>query len=40
MTVGASANVLEATWVALADGVEYGLAVARSARAAEKGAAQ
>jgi 2-isopropylmalate synthase len=40
MTVGASANVLEATWVALADGIEYGLAVVRAARAAEKGAAQ
>jgi 2-isopropylmalate synthase len=40
MTVGASANVLEATWVALADGIEYGLAVARASRAAEKGAAQ
>jgi 2-isopropylmalate synthase len=40
MTVGASANVLEATWIALADGIEYGLAVARAARAAEKGAAQ
>jgi len=39
-TVGASANVLEATWVALADGIEYGLGVARAARAAEKGAAQ
>jgi 2-isopropylmalate synthase len=35
-TVGASSNVLEASWIALADGIEYGLAVAR---AAEKGAA-
>jgi 2-isopropylmalate synthase len=42
-TVGASDNVLEASWIALADGIEYGLAVAgvaRSARAEEKGAAQ
>jgi 2-isopropylmalate synthase len=39
-TVGASPNVLEATWIALADGIEYGLGVARAARAAEKGAAQ
>ena len=48
-TVGASPNVLEASWVALADGIEYGLAVARAARDAggarttlhdEKGAAQ
>jgi len=27
-TMGASANVLEASWIALADGVEYGLEVA------------
>jgi 2-isopropylmalate synthase len=40
MTVGASPNVLEATWIALADGIEYGLAVAHAAQAAEKGAAQ
>jgi hypothetical protein len=40
MTVGASPNVLEATWIALADGIEYGLAVAHSAQSAEKGAAQ
>lgn len=33
-TVGASSNVLEASWHAIADGVEYGLA-----RVAEKGAA-
>jgi 2-isopropylmalate synthase len=45
-TVGASENVLEASWVALADGIEYGLyqaSVARAARDAvnvEKGAAQ
>ena len=32
-TVGASPNVLEASWLALADGIEYGLAVAaRGAR--------
>jgi 2-isopropylmalate synthase len=34
-TVGASANVLEASWLALADGIEYGLSVARSSRAPE-----
>ena len=28
-TVGASANIIEASWIALADAVEYGLAVAR-----------
>jgi 2-isopropylmalate synthase len=43
-TVGASPNVLEASWVALADGIEYGLAVAQAAcdarRDVEKGAAQ
>ena len=42
-TVGASDNVLEASWIALADGIEYGLiqvGVARSGRAVEKGAAQ
>jgi 2-isopropylmalate synthase len=33
-TVGASSNVLEASWHAIADGIEYGLA-----RVAEKGAA-
>ncbi len=33
-TVGASSNVLEASWLAIADGIEFGLA-----RAAEKGAA-
>ncbi len=38
-TVGASANVVEASWLALVDGIEYGLAVARAARVAEKGAA-
>ena len=40
-TVGASSNVLEASWTALADGIEYGLSVAReSAQTAhEKGAA-
>jgi 2-isopropylmalate synthase len=38
-TVGASPNVLEASWLALADGIEYGLALARAARPAEKGAA-
>ncbi len=37
-TVGASSNVLEASWLALADGIEYGLAEAR-AGAVEKGAA-
>jgi 2-isopropylmalate synthase len=31
-TVGASSNVLEASWLALADGIEYGLAVARARR--------
>jgi 2-isopropylmalate synthase len=42
-TVGASDNVLEASWIALADGIEYGLiqvSVARAGRAEEKGAAQ
>jgi 2-isopropylmalate synthase len=39
-TVGASENVLEASWVALADGIEYGLAVARAAHREEKGAAE
>ncbi len=37
-TVGASSNVIEASWLALVDGIEYGLAVA-AARVAEKGAA-
>jgi len=37
-TVGASSNVLEASWIALADGVEYGLSMAASV-AIEKGAA-
>jgi 2-isopropylmalate synthase len=27
-TVGASPNIIEASWIALADAVEYGLAVA------------
>ncbi len=31
-TVGASSNVLEASWIALADGIEYGLGAARAAR--------
>jgi 2-isopropylmalate synthase len=30
-TVGASPNVLEASWIALADGIEYGLGVAAAA---------
>jgi 2-isopropylmalate synthase len=38
-TVGASPNVLEASWLALADGIEYGLAVVCAARDTEKGAA-
>jgi 2-isopropylmalate synthase len=38
-TVGASSNVVEASWLALVDGIEYGLSVARPARASEKGAA-
>jgi len=38
-TVGASSNVVEASWLALVDGIEYGLSVARAARASEKGAA-
>jgi 2-isopropylmalate synthase len=38
-TVGASPNVIEASWLALVDGIEYGLGVARAARASEKGAA-
>jgi 2-isopropylmalate synthase len=29
-TMGASANLLEASWIALADSIEYGLAIARS----------
>ena len=31
-TVGASPNVLEASWLALADGIEYGLSVVQAAR--------
>jgi 2-isopropylmalate synthase len=42
-TVGASSNVIEASWLALVDGIEYGLAVAAARAAAthvaEKGAA-
>lgn len=38
-TVGASSDVIEASWLALVDGIEYGLMVARAARDAEKGAA-
>jgi 2-isopropylmalate synthase len=37
-TVGASSNVIEASWLALADGIEYGLEVARAHRTT-KGAA-
>jgi hypothetical protein len=41
--VGASSNVIEASWLALVDGIEYGLSVAAAqavaAREAEKGAA-
>jgi 2-isopropylmalate synthase len=32
-TVGASPNVLEASWIALADGIEYGLGIAASTAA-------
>ncbi len=43
-TVGASANVLEASWLALVDGIEYGLAIAlatgRGRGLEEKGAEQ
>ncbi len=35
-TVGASPNVLEASWLALADGIEYGLGVAQAAREAAR----
>jgi 2-isopropylmalate synthase len=45
-TMGASSNVLQASWTALADGIEYGLGFARGAErdaaqapGAEKGAA-
>jgi 2-isopropylmalate synthase len=40
-TVGASSNVLEASWLALVDGIEYGLAIAPPRRQVlkEKGAA-
>jgi 2-isopropylmalate synthase len=38
-TVGASSNVLEASWTALADGIEYGLRAAEAAGASVKGAA-
>jgi hypothetical protein len=31
--VGASPNLIEASWLALADGIEYGLAVASAATA-------
>ncbi len=34
-TVGASANVVEASWLALADGIEYGLGVVLAARGKE-----
>lgn len=37
-TVGAGANILDATWLALADGYEYGLAPAGGAAAAEPAA--
>jgi 2-isopropylmalate synthase len=36
-TVGASANVLEASWLALVDGIEYGLSLAQAMRARDKG---
>jgi 2-isopropylmalate synthase len=40
-TVGASASILEASWTALADGIEYGLLLARERlESAERGAAQ
>ena len=32
-TVGASPNVLEASWIALADGIEYGLGLVHEDRA-------
>jgi 2-isopropylmalate synthase len=38
-TVGASSDVIEASWLALVDGIEYGLIVAHAAHTAEKGAA-
>jgi 2-isopropylmalate synthase len=38
-TVGASPNILEASWCAIADGIEYGLLVL-AARRVEKGAAE
>jgi len=37
-TVGASANVLEASWLALADGIEYGLSVVQAAQTLTKAA--
>jgi 2-isopropylmalate synthase len=36
-TVGASPNVLEASWLALADGIEYGLGIAGASLAPESG---
>jgi 2-isopropylmalate synthase len=39
VTVGASPNVVEASWTALVDGIEYGLGVARAARGAAAGEA-
>jgi 2-isopropylmalate synthase len=39
-TVGCSTNIIEASWIALADAVEYGLLKARAASAAEPGATQ
>jgi 2-isopropylmalate synthase len=38
-TVGASTNVLEASWLALADGIEYGLGIARAHRVGPDAAA-
>ena len=32
-TVGASPNVIEASWMALVDGIEYGLNIARKGEA-------
>jgi 2-isopropylmalate synthase len=38
-TMGASSNVLEASWTALADGIEYGLLVGGEATGTQRGAA-
>jgi 2-isopropylmalate synthase len=38
-TVGASANIIEASWQALADSIEYGLMITREDKSEENNAA-